>query len=481
MTNRERSPIGAVLEPTILEVARERLSEGRSASQWMGMVAQHAYRYAYESSYSAEGGLGLATAGGREANPYFFRGFAGNAQQAARALLAVAEVARTRYFDAGASQRMRDPVVTSNRSVLRFEAFSACNGVYARFDLEEDGFDGDFIDWGTTNVDINDPLRAALVSVAAGEPLRLSVGEDELAVETFDRAVVERKVPLPERWLRGFGEAQIASSAMLPVATLGAAQARSLIRTLPEQKTGNRPTWLQLSATGVRLSQRPADQLPSIVGPQRIGALQRLALYSRGLTVYAPPVRLRANGTEVLRPSGWVVDLEHARLTLIISPELYRGFSGEGSVLDALVSARDDALDVLSASLEGQANIDPAVYTGYATESVIDAIRTLGAAGRIGHDLHANGFFHRDLPFDRAVLDDMHPRLIDAQQLVRAGAVEVNGGRAVVRSGDTDYSVTLDDDGERCNCIWFAKHRGERGPCKHVLAAQLAAAETPSP
>jgi hypothetical protein len=445
------------------------------------MVAQHTYRYRNESSYSVDRGLGLATAGGREANPHFFRGFAGNAQQAARALLAVGEVARTRYFDAGAVHRMRDPVVTSNSSVLRFEAFSACNGVYARFDLDDGGFDGDFIDWGTTNVDVNDPLRAALVSVAAGDPLRLSVGDDQLAVETLDGAVVERKVPLPERWLRGFAEAQIASSAMLPVVTLGAAQARSLIRTLPEQRTGNRPTWLHLSATGVRLSQRSDGQLPSIVGPQRLGSLQRLAPHVRGLTIYAPPARLRANGTEALRPSGWVVDLEHARLTLIVSPELYRGFSGEGSVLDALASARDEALDVVSASLGGQANIDPAAYDGYALESVIDAIRTLGAAGRIGHDLQANGFFHRDLPFDRAVLDDMHPRLVDAQQLVRAGAVAVDRDRATVRSGDIDYSVTFDEDGERCNCMWFAKHRGERGPCKHVLAAQFASAETPSP
>ncbi len=444
------------------------------------MVAQHTYRYLSESSFSVDGGLGLATAGGRESNPHFFRGFAGNGPQAARALLAVSEVARTRYFDAGAAQRMRDPVVTSNTSMLRFEAFSACNGVYSRFDLDADGFDGDHVDWGTTNVDVNDPLRAALAGVAAGEPLQLSIGQDELSVETLDAAVTERKVPLPERWLRGFAEAQIASSTMLPVATLGTAQARSLIRTLPAQKTGNRPTWLQLSASGVRLSQRPDTRLPSIVGPQRLGALQRLAPHVRGLSIYAPPARSLANGADALRSSGWVVDLDHARLTLIVSPELYRGFSGEGGVLGSLVSTPEAAVETVSSSLAGQARIDVSSYKEHGLQSVVDAVRMLGASGRVGHDLHADAYFHRDLPFDRAVLDEMHPRLIDARELLGSGAVAVDEHSTTVRSGETDYTVTFETDGESCNCMWFAKHRSERGPCKHILAALLAANQAES-
>src|SRR6478736_1741180 len=81
-------------------------------------------------------GLGLSTSGGREEHPYFFRGFLENPEQSARALLAIADVSRSRYFDPGRWARMKDPVVTSNRSVLRFEAFSSCNGVYARFDVD---------------------------------------------------------------------------------------------------------------------------------------------------------------------------------------------------------------------------------------------------------------------------------------------------------------------------------------------------------
>ena len=47
-------------------------------------------------------------------------------------------------------------------------------------------------------------------------------------------------------------------------------------------------------------------------------------------------------------------------------------------------------------------------------------------------------------------------------------------GGGVVSSGDAEYVVRLEDGVMRCTCAWYAKHRGERGPCKHVLAVQHA-------
>ena len=35
------------------------------------------------------------------------------------------------------------------------------------------------------------------------------------------------------------------------------------------------------------------------------------------------------------------------------------------------------------------------------------------------------------------------------------------------------HRVRLGPDGARCTCPWFARHQGQRGPCKHVLAVQL--------
>jgi predicted nucleic acid-binding Zn finger protein len=73
------------------------------------------------------------------------------------------------------------------------------------------------------------------------------------------------------------------------------------------------------------------------------------------------------------------------------------------------------------------------------------------------------------------VLERMHPRLLGARELVEQGAVRLGeNGDATVRSGNAEYVVRFEDGVARCTCAWFAKHRGERGPCKHVLAVEHA-------
>src|SRR5690242_15959919 len=80
----------------------------------------------------------LATSGGPAAHPQLFDGVLAGARRDARLLLAVGVLAGTRFFDPGVQARIRaaDPVVTSDGDRLRFESFSACNGVAARVDLE---------------------------------------------------------------------------------------------------------------------------------------------------------------------------------------------------------------------------------------------------------------------------------------------------------------------------------------------------------
>jgi hypothetical protein len=69
----------------------------------------------------------------------------------------------------------------------------------------------------------------------------------------------------------------------------------------------------------------------------------------------------------------------------------------------------------------------------------------------------------------------LHPRLADAQKLIDAGRVSRRAeGQYLVHSAGSDYRVVLGSDSstDKCNCLWYTKHRGTRGPCKHVLAAR---------
>ncbi|MEV5683224.1 MULTISPECIES: SWIM zinc finger family protein [unclassified Streptomyces] len=421
--------------------------------------------------------LGLETAGGltprgAEAHPRFFNGFLTSPRIAARGLLAVADVASTRYYQRALAASL-DPVVTGNGDRLRFESFSGCCGVYARLDVLQEGLDGARTGHGTTNVDVNNPLREALSRITADDPLHLRVGPEEMAVTTLDGPVVEKKVPLPDRWLRGFAEAQVASAGFDLRAELSAAEAVRFLRSLP-RSSGNASRgaqWVVATGTGLRPTTRPVPGAVCLPGPERLVALQRVLRHASALRVYGPV----ADG--VATASAWEVVLPGMRLTLTLSPDASRGFSGEGGVLEAL--ATDDAAadaELVSVLLAWEPRIEPAglaEQSGLTVERVRAALTRLGTAGRVGYDLADAAYFHRELPYDADRAERHNPRLVAARQLAGSGAVTLDGELASVASGERGYRVREKDGVLSCTCQWWADYRGRRGPCKHALAVRM--------
>ncbi|MFD4858978.1 SWIM zinc finger family protein [Streptomyces atratus] len=421
--------------------------------------------------------LGLETAGGHtprgaEPHPRFFSGFLTSPRIAARGLLAVADVASARYYQRTLPASL-DPVVTGNGDRLRFESFSGCCGVYARLDVLRDGLDGARTGHGTTNVDVNNPLREALSRIAVDDPLHMRVGPDELAVTTMDGPVVEKKVPLPDRWLRGFAEAQVVSAGFDLRAELSAAEAVRFLRSLP-RSSGNASRgaqWVVPAGKTLRPTTRPVAGAVCLPGPERLVALQRVLRHATSLRVYGPV----ADGAAAA--SAWEVVLPGMRLTLTLSPDASRGFSGEGGVLDALATdnAAADA-ELVSVLLAWEPRIEPAdlaEQSGLAVERVRAALTRLGTAGRVGYDLADAAYFHRELPYDADRAERHNPRLVAARQLAGSGSVVLDGEVAAVASGERRYQVREKDGMLSCTCQWWADYRGRRGPCKHALAVRM--------
>lgn len=424
--------------------------------------------------------LALATSGGvTEAgpaiHPRFFSGLLTEPAVAAAGMLAVAAVARARYVTSASvvAQLSRDPVVTSNGDRLRFESFSGCCGVHARLDLLPAALDGAPALSGTTNVDFNEPMRAALAGTAAGGSLLLTVGAGEVSVTTAAGSVTERKVPLPQRWLKGLGEVHALARGMTLAGELAAVPARRFIRAIPRQ--ARRPLWVIPAAGTFRLAAAPQPGAVCLAGPHRLAELHPLLRFAPRLRAYGPAVS--AGSLPV--PSAWELDLGTTRLTLTLSPEHYRGFSGEGALLNLLGDERAAAdADLVSVLLAWDPRIDPDRLSREArlpAGRVTAALGYLAASGRVGYDLAEEAFFHRELPFGAAALESMHPRLGDARKLADEGAVTLSPGGAVVRSGDSVHRVTFASPHDRCTCPWWGTHQGTRGPCKHVLAARMAA------
>ena len=445
------------------------------------VTEEQTYTYLRPSALTSADGasdLLLATSGGRTAagpaaHPVFFDGFLAHPEQAATALLAVAKVARTRFYTppgmVAAILRAADPVVTSNGDRLRFESFSACCGVYARYDALPGSLDGKVLDTGTTNVDFNPPMRDALARIGGLEPLHLQVGED-VVVRTLDAEVTEKKVPLPERWLKGFAEVQLALATVTPAFEVTGSEARRFVRGLPSSGS-RKPVWVVSAGRGLRITTRPSADGVSLSGLDRLKPLEPLLRFARSLRGYTAPHDTQgATGL-------WELELDDGRLMVALSPESSRGFSGEGGVLwDLADEASGDDADLVSALLAFEPRIDVqrlAGETGLTPDRVVAALGRLGAAGRVGYDAAEGAYFHRELPYDTERLAAMHPRLRDATTLVEAGAVRLDGDTAYVRSGESEHVVRRTPDGDRCTCPWFAKHKGSRGPCKHVLAVDL--------
>jgi hypothetical protein len=295
-----------------------------------------------------------------------------------------------------------------------------------------------------------------------------------MEVTTFGGRFVEKKVPLPERWLRGLAEAQVLAAGFVPRAELPTAEAAAVLRALP--RPGSRPPatrWVVPAGRTLLPASRSAPGAVCLPGPDRLLMLLPALRHATSVRVYAPA---RAEGEPA--PAAWEVGLPGMRLTLLLSADASRGFSGEGGVLYDLAteSAAGDA-EVVSALLEWEPAVDVtelSLQAGLPPERVRAALTVLGTSGQVGYDLAEQAYFHRHLPYSASAAEARNARLRVARALVADGAVRLDGALAWVGKGDHAHLVRADESGRlSCTCLWWAKCRGGRGPCTHVLAARM--------
>ena len=452
------------------------------------LPSEQIFRYPFPSQLDRDGAtrtLRLATfRTGKDASPFFFEGRLANPQRTAELLRAVMKVVQSRFhIPAAMLGRIlaeADPVVTANDDRLRFEAFSACCGAYARLDLLADAFDGDVSGRGTTNVDFNQPMLAALARVKRTDEVSLAVGAEKVVLKQKAADVIEKKVKLPVRWMKGFVEVQAVQNRMRHVYHIPAVHAIRFFRSLPRMKTHRRTTFVTRSGQGLRLSQVETKDGVRIGGLERLGVLEPLARNAAALDVYAD---------ELTGASGWTLTFSDCRFHLVISPEVWRGFSGEGQALQSLASAEELALPKVRGSLKWQSVVDRdqlAASSKLDPAAIDEALKMLGTRGLVGFDLAEQAYFHREMPFDISEVEKQQPRLINARKLIDADKVRLQKQTKTsvqfeVAGSGVEHRVTIESGNDaafKCTCPWYNKHGLERGPCKHILAAQIVLEES---
>lgn len=439
-------------------------------------LLHHTYRYPFASHVESGYGLRLATSGTQDdasANPYFFEGRILRPDELSDMLLVVSEVVRSRFYLPGAMRQI-DPVVTCSEEALRFEGFSSCCGVYGRADFSAEAFDAGLRGRGTTNVDFNAPLRGALGRMRTGGEARLSVGAEEVKLTaSASGSIVEKKVKLPHRWIKGFAEVQAYLPRLRERIDVSGVEAVRFLRALPRGGAPKQPSWVVTSGRTLRLSKAAARDAVRVMGTDRLRLLEPIA---------SRCTRMRAWSDDETGVSAWELIFETGRLWLAISPDISRGFSGEGQLLTQLAGNEwETALQRVRASLRWQSRLDVddvAARAGISRSQVEAALAVLSARGLVGFDSASNAYFHREMPFDLSRVERLHPRLKDARAIVVAGALRwrsrvAEGGECMVGGTEVEHLVRLGDHGDRCTCRWFSRYQGERGPCKHILAARI--------
>ena len=448
-----------------------------------GPALDYCYQYAFASELATNpkgDQLRLATCGGSLEHPYFVQGRLTRPQRTADLLRGLAQIVQSRFHVPPAMLArillLADPVITSSDDIVRFEALSACCSAYARVDLLPDALAGQLKGRGTTNVNFNAPLRAALAQIRDGDRVELSVGAKAMELSRNAESIVERKVPLPLRWLKGFVEVQAYQARMRPRLEVSGTEAWRFLRSLP-RGIMKQTCWVVPAGRGLRIGHHATVDGVAVGGMERLRVLEDLARHARQLLVFAE---------EASQTSAWVLVLDEARFHLVLSPEVWRGFSGEGQVLGDLASVDGKrSLARVQASLKWQSRIEvPSLATQFSLSenAVKAALSVLGARGLVGFDLAEGNYFHRELPFDLSQVEKLQPRLKDARKLLERLGVQIfrqtkDEIEALVAGTGVEHRVRVSSDQARCTCPWFAKHRGTRGPCKHVLAVQIFAEE----
>lgn len=444
------------------------------------LAVDHVFQYRKASSFDTQSHeLRLSTSCSEtEGCTHFFEGTLAYPQRTAKMLLGLMSIVHARFHVPAAMLgriiALADPIVTCSDDRLRFEGFSGCCGVYARIDLHPESLTGTRFGRGTTNVDFNQPMLSALAMVRDTDTVSLYVGHDELSLEANTELIIEKKVKLPFRWLKGLVEVQACQQRMEERIEISGPEAVRFLRSLPRMKTNRRETWVVPSGRGLRMSQvKPRGRGVRVGGLERLRVLERLAPQANTMRIYADAVT---------GATGWELVFEDCRFHIVISPEVWRGFSGEGQSLESVAdTAWEQALPKVQANLSWHPVIDIdnlAQRSGISIALARQSLALLGTRGLVGYDLGEHAYFHRELPFNLSEIDMIQPRLRSARKLYDEGKVHMiergpDFTEAVVSSGDVKHRVRLADTNATCTCPWYAKHQDERGPCKHILAVRM--------
>jgi len=425
--------------------------------------------------------------------------------------------ARQRYFDY-LYKRDRDtwfvldPVITVHPDEVFFECFSQDEASYGRLGANYEVFGnvGEFA-CGTTNIDYSAALYDEFQKMRSYKTTKFEVDAGGFDVETTgEDAYREVKIDLPDSWVRGF--LQVSSAMTLDAITfdLHPMDLYNLCYVLRRHKEKKGPRGMRYLLTPgqpIKVRFEPWEieiECPRSIyqgataeevrvwGRRRIHILERLIPVANKFTVH-----LLGRGL----PSFYVADLGDMNFTLGLSGWTANDWSKSGNF--DLMAPRAVVDDVTKRRVFEELRkvhfADPnqlASTLNLERDQVLGSLSAYTQAGRVMFDLQRQVFRLRELSKDPLPMDKLrfsNPREEQASLLVSKRAVTVKNAN-VDGKGFTRIEARVDDKGKvfgpelvidgderlvraSCTCNFFQQNKMMRGPCEHMLAVRMFAAQ----
>jgi SWIM zinc finger len=459
----------------------------------------------------------LAIATNRRRAPVAFTGRVKAPYLLRQLLLALQRVILSdlRWLDEDEWLQMLDPVITVHHDQLFFEAFSNDQSSYVRLSAPLDAFEPEGeVRYGTTNIDFTEQLREALTQLRSSRRTLFTVGATGFGVSTTvgagAREHVERKVDVPDDWLKGFLQVQSAFAMHPYQFDAQPVDLLSVIAFLQENKPPTLPHGMRVEFTPdapIVIALEPWDQRFVLRGTRYSGYERSVRLWGRrrlellqGVLPYAEKVTVGVLGRGL--PHYYICHCGPFQFTLALSGWTKNDWSKD-SALDALAprGTPDVKLVARVYAYLGERLLarrdEIAADMGIERSEAESALFALCRAGRAMYDPTTRQYRNRDLfaePLDIAALFAPNPRAVAAQRLVDAGKVALGEitpperrddnrretrAEARVTDGQVyDVLVSVDSTGRlrfgRCECPYFQNNLLSRGPCEHLLAVTFA-------
>lgn len=414
-----------------------------------------------------------------------------------------------------------DPIISVHPDGLLLEVFSKDEGCYAALSLSNAFFETQGKpQFGTTNIDFSQELAQGIEQIRSFRNTHFAVGKEavhfqtETAAALPDTEVIEKRIQVPQTWIRGLLQVQSASQLPADVFQLKPIDLYNALRYLrlhADTKGKKRGLRIELVPNQQpRLVLEPNDVViegstAAYQGKQakviRLWGRRRLSLLKRFLP-YAETIEVQVLGNGM--PSFWILSGSGMNLTLAITGFTASNWS-QALNFDLLLPRRSETVAELKTVVDAlkQTYVASLAELVKATKLSDKACRTAlqqaSQQGLVIYDVAHKTYRYRPLtqePLEMSHFQFRHPAeklaydLVARQKAIsqlQFTVIPLEGTEIsadiTVKEDKRDYlaKLKLTDEGQiskaSCSCHQIMTHGLSQGACSHLIALRIAYAE----